>query len=172
MAQAPGRLRCPREYLLRWDEPQPLATSAGDLEGRHDLGDREGVVKENPRDIALLRFPTDAAPLQPSFPLEQLRAVVPQGIDERLRASGVPVELCGRAVKVVVMEEELQAPERRLPAPSGERDDVGRAEEPVTVDGSDDLKIAGRKHHGADRRALEALPTGLNFKHQVSVPAS
>src|SRR4051794_15312764 len=116
-AKPPGRLRSPREHLLGRDELHPLATPASDLERNHDLGDRKRVVKEHSRDVALLRLPPDAAPLQSSFPLEQLRAMVPQGIDEGLGPAGVPVELHGRAIKVAVMEEELQAPERRLPAP-------------------------------------------------------
>ena len=44
------------------------------------------------------------------------------------------------------------------------------AQEPMPVDGVEDLKVARRKRHGADRRALEARPAGVDFKHQVSVP--
>lgn len=116
--QAPGSLRCQREHLLGRNEPYPLAAPAGDLEGHHNLGDREGVVKENPRDVAVLRIPPYATPPHHTLRLEKLGATVSEGIDEGLGAAGVPIELHGRAIKVAVMEEELQAPERCLPAPS------------------------------------------------------
>lgn len=76
-AQAPGSLRCQREHLLGRDEPHPLAASAGGLDGHHDPGDGEGVIQEDPGDVAFLRVPPDAASLQSSFPLEQLRAAIP-----------------------------------------------------------------------------------------------
>ena len=116
-AEAPGRLRCPREHLLGRDEPHPLATSAGDLEGDQDLGNGERVVEEHPRDVAFLRLPPDAAAPEQTTGLEQLGAAMPQSIDEGLRPAGVPIELHGRAIKIAMVEEELQAPERRLPAP-------------------------------------------------------
>ena len=145
---------------------------AGDLEGRHDLGDRERVVEEDSGDVPILRVPPDASSPYHTLGLKDLGAAVPEGIDEGLRAAGVPVELHGRPVKVAMMEEELETAEGRLGAASGERDEVGRAEEPVAVDGAQDLKIAWREDHGTDRRALEARPAGLDFKHQASVPAS
>src|SRR3954447_21169207 len=47
-----------------------------------------------------------------------------------------------------------------------------RSEEPVTVDGTEDQKVAGREHHGTDRRALEARPASLWVGHwDSSVPA-
>lgn len=115
-AQPPGFCRRRGEHLLGRDELHPLAAPAGDLEGDHDLGYRERVVEENPGDVPVLRVPPDAAPPYLSLRLEDLRAAVPQGIDQRFGAAGVPVELHGRAVEIAVVKEELQAPERRLPA--------------------------------------------------------
>jgi hypothetical protein len=71
-----------------------------------------------------------------------------------------------------MMEEELQATERRLATPAREGDEMRGPEEPVAVDGPEDLMVAEREHHGTDRRALEARPAGLDFKHQLSVPAN
>lgn len=122
-------------------------------------------MKEDPRDVAFLRVPPDAASPELTLRLEDLRAAAPQGIDEGLGPAGVPVELHGRAIKVAVMEEELQAAEGRLPASSGERDEMGRAEKPVAMDGAEDQKVAGRKRHGTDRRALEARPADLRVGH-------
>jgi hypothetical protein len=39
----------------------------------------------------------------------------------------------------------------------------------VAVDGAEDLKIAGRKRYGTDRRSLEARSTGLDVGHRMSV---
>lgn len=75
--KALGRCRCAREHLLGRDEPHPLVTSAGDLEGDHDLGDRERMVKEDPGEVAVLRVPADAAPPDVGLGLENLRAAVP-----------------------------------------------------------------------------------------------
>ena len=78
---------------------------------------------------------------------------------------GVPVELHGRAIKVAVVEEELEAAERRLLAPARECHEMRGPQEPVAVDGAEDLMVAGRKHHGTDRRALEARPADLWVGH-------
>lgn len=171
-AQAPGLRWRPREHLLGRDEPHPLATPAGGLEGDHDLGDRKRVVEENPGDVSVLRVPPDAAPPHHTLRLEKLGATVPQGIDQGFGAAGVPVELHGRAIKVAMVEEELEAPERCLPAPTREGRKMRGTQEPVTVDGPKDVKVAGRKHHGTDRRALEARPANLRVRHwDSSVPA-
>src|ERR671919_439623 len=41
-------------------------------------------------------------------------------------------------------------------------------EETMPVDGPKDLKVAGRKHHGTDWRALEARPGWLRMGHRRS----
>lgn len=115
-AQVPGRPRSPREHFLGRDESHPLAAPAIHLEGHHDLGDRKRVVKEDPGEVPVLRVPPDAPP-DLTLRLEDLHAAVPKGIDQGFGARGVPVKLHGRAIKIAVVEEELQAAERRLPAP-------------------------------------------------------
>ncbi|HXO41732.1 MAG TPA: hypothetical protein VN999_09805, partial [Thermoanaerobaculia bacterium] len=51
-AEAPGRFRRCREYLLGPDELHPFRVAAGDLEGDHDLGDGEGMAEELAGDAA------------------------------------------------------------------------------------------------------------------------
>ena len=67
-----------------------------------------------------------------------------------------------------MVEEELQAAERRLPAPSGKSDEVGRAQESVAVDGAEEFAIARREDHAAHRGALEARATSLDLGHVKS----
>jgi hypothetical protein len=115
-AQPPGFCRRRGEHLLGRDEPHPLSAPAGDLEGHHDLGDREGVVEEDPGEVPILRVPPDAAAPHHTLRLEDLRAAFPEGMDQGLGAAGIPVELHGRPVQIAVVKEELQAPEHCLPA--------------------------------------------------------
>jgi hypothetical protein len=171
-AQAPGLRWRSREHLLGRDEMHALAVPTGDLEGHHDLGDRERVVKEDPGEVPVLHVPPDASRPRHTLGLEDLCAALPQGIDQGLGAPGVPVELHGRAIKVAVVEEELEAAKRCLPASSPEGREVGRAKEPMAVNGSKDVEIAWREDHWAYRGALEARPTGLRVRHwDSSVPA-
>lgn len=171
-AQAPGRLRCPREHLFRPDELHPLAAPAGDLKGHHDLGDCDRVVQEDPGEVPVLRVPPDASRPRHTLGLEDLRATVPEGIDQGFGALGIPVELHGWAIEVAVVEEELEAAEGRLLAPAQEGDEVGGAKKPMAVDGAEDSEIAGREDHRAHRRALEARPANLWVRHwDSSVPA-
>jgi hypothetical protein len=67
-----------------------------------------------------------------------------------------------------MVEEELEAPKRRLSAPFGERDEVGGAEEPVAVDGTKEFKIARRKGNAPYRGTLETGPAGMGLVHQES----
>lgn len=143
----------------------PFTGSAGDLESHHHVGDRKRVVKEDPGEVAVLRVPSNAAPPQVTLGLERCRTPVPEGIDEGLGAADVPVELHRGSVEIAVVEEELEAPEGRLRAASGERDEVGRPEEPVAVDGAEDAEIAGREDYAARRGALEARPASLGVRH-------
>ncbi len=64
-----------------------------------------------------------------------------------------------------MVEEELEAPKRRLPASAGEGREVGRPKESVLVDGTEDREIAGSERHAAHRSALEARPAGLGVRH-------
>jgi hypothetical protein len=73
--------------------------------------------------------------------------------------------LHGRAVKVAVVEEELQAPERSLGAAFGERDEMGGTEEPVAVDGAEDVNIPGCEDHAGYGGTLKARPARGNIEH-------
>ena len=157
-AQPPGLRRCSREYLLRLDERHPFLAAAGDLEGDHDLGDREGVAQEEAGEVAIRRLPGWRAELPLACGGERLGAAPPQAVDEGLGALDVPVELHGRPVQVAMVEEELQAAKGRLRAATQERYEMRGTQEPVAVNGPEDQEIAGRERHARDRGALEARP--------------
>jgi hypothetical protein len=70
-----------------------------------------------------------------------------------------------------MVKEELEASERYLSAASHEGNKVGGPEEPVAVDGTEDIEVARREDHATHGYTLEAGPTDLDFRHQVSVPA-
>ncbi len=57
-----------------------------------------------------------------------------------------------------MVEKELQAPEGGLPAIISKRYEMRGAQEPVAINGMEDLKITRREHYGTNRRALEARP--------------
>jgi hypothetical protein len=67
-----------------------------------------------------------------------------------------------------MVEEELQAAERALPAASGEGDEVRGAKESVAVDGAEEFAITRREDHAAHRGALEARPAGVGVRHRKS----
>jgi hypothetical protein len=59
------------------------------------------------------------------------------------------------------MEEELQPAKYRLAAPAHKGQKVRGAQEPVAIDGAQELAIAPREEHAAHRRALESRPASL-----------
>jgi hypothetical protein len=67
-----------------------------------------------------------------------------------------------------MVKEELEAPEHRLRTPSGESGEVGGTQEPVAIDGAEDVEISRHERHAADRGALEAGPAGLKVRHRES----
>jgi hypothetical protein len=77
-AKAPGLWRRSSEHLFRLDELNPLALTAGHLEGDHDLGDRKSVTQEEAGEIAILGLHAESAGLRLALGGERLRAAVPR----------------------------------------------------------------------------------------------
>lgn len=154
--EPPGGFRWRGEDLFRLDERHVFSRAASRIEAHHDLGDREGVAEERARQAPVLRVPPEGAPPQFALGGENPGAAVPQGIGQRFRALGVPLELRGWPVEIAVVEKELQPPECRLPAAIQERYEMRGAKESVAVNGTEDLKIAGREHQRLDRCTVEA----------------
>lgn len=125
-------------------------------------------MQKDPGEVAVLRVPPDASRPRHTLDREDLRAAFPKGVDEGLGPPGVPVELHGRAIQVAMVEEELQAAERCLPAPSREGDEVSRAEEPVAVDCAEDVEVTRREDDAAHWSAVETWSAGLSLGHWES----
>jgi hypothetical protein len=67
-----------------------------------------------------------------------------------------------------MVEEELQAPERRLRAAIRKSCEMSGAEKPMTIDGAEEFKVARRERHRSHQGALEAGPAGLRMGHRES----
>ena len=171
-AKTPGGCRSPCKHLSRLEERHPLPAAADDLESHHHVSDRKGVAEEETGEVPIRGLSAESAGLQFALGGERLGAAPPQGIGQGLGTADVPVELFGRPVQVAMMEEELQAPERRLPAPICKRYEMRGAQKPVARYGAEDIEIARRERYAAYRSALEARPANVRGSHRLTLPVA
>ena len=101
--------------IVRRQQPDVFPVPARQLKGNHDVGNQQGVLKEQSADAAFL-LPIQLVELQGQFPFQPGCALVAQTVGDPARAALVVVNLASWPFQVTVMKKPLQPPQHLLPA--------------------------------------------------------